>query len=73
MEDVLIKVGEFIYPVDFIILDTEPTLNPRGQIPVILGRPFLATSNTMINCRTGCMKLTFGNMTVDMNIYNFDE
>ena len=27
----------------------------------------------MINCRTSCMKLTFGNMTVDMNIYNFDE
>jgi len=24
IKDVLIKVGEFIFPVDFIILDTEP-------------------------------------------------
>ncbi|XP_020269345.1 uncharacterized protein LOC109844641 [Asparagus officinalis] len=35
-----------------------------------LGRPFLATSNALINCRTGQMKLSFGNMTVDLNIFN---
>ena len=27
----------------------------------------------MINCRTCCMKITFGNITVDMNIFNLDE
>ena len=59
VEDVLIKVGEFIFPVDFVVLETAPVENPRGQIPVILGRPFLATSNALINCRSGLMKLTF--------------
>jgi len=60
INDVLIRVGEFIYPVDFIVLETQPVSNPRAQTPVILGRPFLATVNAIINCRNGSMRLTFG-------------
>lgn len=70
VEDVLIKVGEFIFPVDFVVLETEYIPNPENQIPVVLGRPFLATSNALINCRNGMMKISFGNMTVDLNIFN---
>ena len=44
--------------------------DPKAQIPVILGRPFLATSNALINCRNGVMKLSFGNMTIELNIFN---
>ena len=29
--DVLIQVGEFIYPVDFIVLETQPVQNPKAQ------------------------------------------
>jgi len=64
--NVLTKIGEFIFPVDFVILETAPVSNHRRQIPVILGQPFLATSNALINCRSGLMKLAFGNMTVDL-------
>ena len=70
IEDVLIKVGEFIFPIDFIVLDTAPVINNNEQISIILGRPFLATSNAMINCRNGSMKLSFGDMTIDLNIFN---
>nr|ABD63180.1 F7F22.15, related [Asparagus officinalis] len=70
LEDVLIKVGDFIFPVDFVVLETQPVFNPKGQTPVILGRPFLATSNALINCRTGQMKLSFENLTADLNIFN---
>ncbi|XP_038982186.1 uncharacterized protein LOC120110674, partial [Phoenix dactylifera] len=35
-----------------------------------LGRPFLATSKALINCRNGIMKMSFGNMTIDFNIFN---
>ncbi|KAL6334391.1 hypothetical protein AAG906_014969 [Vitis piasezkii] len=45
---------------------------PRGEanlVSIILGRPFLATSNAIINCRNGLMQLTFGNMTLDLNIF----
>jgi hypothetical protein len=70
VEDVLIKVDKFYFPVDFIVLDTEPVHNLGSQIPVILGRPFLATANALINCRTGVMKISFGNMTVELNIFH---
>ncbi|XP_073019335.1 uncharacterized protein [Primulina eburnea] len=35
-----------------------------------LGRPFLATSNALINCWNGIMKLSFGNMTLGLNVFN---
>ena len=35
VEDVLIKVDAFYFPVDFVVLDTEPTLNANTQIHVI--------------------------------------
>ena len=50
IEDVLIKVDKFYFPVDFIVIDTEPVHNVGSQIPVILGRPFLAMANALINC-----------------------
>jgi len=72
IKDVLIKVDEFIFPMDFIILDTEPMTNHRGQIPVILRRPFLATFYALINCNNSLTKLTFENMTVNLNIFNLE-
>jgi hypothetical protein len=68
VEDVLVQVNKFIYPLDFIVLDTQ-LVEACNLIPVILGRPFLATSNVLINCRNGLMKLSFGNMTLEMNIF----
>ena len=37
---------------------------------MILRRLFLATSNALINCRSGFLKLSFGNMTFELNIFN---
>ena len=39
-------------------------------MPIILGRPFLATSNAIINCRNEVMQLTFGNMTLEINVFH---
>ena len=64
IKDVLIKVDKFYFLVDFIVLDTEPVYIIGSEISVILGRPFLATANTLINCRSGVMKISFGNMTM---------
>ena len=70
VEDVLVQVDNFYFPVDFIILDMHPISNVNSQISVILGCPFLATSNALINCRSGVLKLSFGNMTLELNIFN---
>jgi len=69
VENVLVQVDKFIYHVDFVVFDTQP-VETCNSIPVILGRPFRATSNTLINCRNGLMKLSFRNMTLEMNIFN---
>ena len=39
LKDVLIKVGKFIFPVDFVVIDIEED----KQVPLLLGRTFLAT------------------------------
>lgn len=70
IEDVIVKVNDFYYPADFIILEIEPTLDGPQHYPIILGRPFLPTVNTAINSPDGSMRITFENMTLDINIFN---
>ncbi|KAH9723595.1 hypothetical protein KPL70_007173 [Citrus sinensis] len=70
IEDVLIQIDKFYYPVDFIIFDTQHVHDPKKHTPVILGRPFLATADALINCRNGNMQLSFANMTMELNIFN---
>ena len=70
VKDVLVQVDKFYFPVDFVMLDTQHVVNQGTQFLVILGRPFLATSNAIIHCRGGLMTLSFGNMTVNLNIFN---
>ena len=67
------KIDKFYYPVDFVVLNTEPIANEPNHVPIILGRPFLATANAIINCRNGVMQLTFGNMTLELNIFHLNN
>lgn len=53
LEDVLVRVGEYYMPVDFVIMD----IDEDYQIPVILGMHFLATTRAIIDVKRG--KLTF--------------
>ena len=70
VEDVLVKIEQFYYPVDFIVLDYQPILHSNVYTPIILGRPFLTTANALINCRNRRMQLTFGSMTLELNIFH---
>jgi len=49
----------------FIVLETEPVSNPHNQIPLILGRP-----NAIINRRNSQLILSFGHLTIELNIFN---
>ena len=73
VEDVLVKVDKFYYPVDFVVLDIEPMAMGANYVPIILGRQFLATSNVIINCRNGLIQLTFGNMTLEISIFHLSS
>ncbi|KAI3725393.1 hypothetical protein L1987_65181 [Smallanthus sonchifolius] len=45
VENMLVKVDRFVFPVDFVILDMDEDKN----VPIILGRPFLATAKALID------------------------
>ena len=64
VEDVLVKIEQFYYLVDFIVLDYQLVLHSSVHTPIILGRPYLATANNLINCRNERMQLTCGSMTL---------
>ena len=64
LEDVLIKVGKFIFPVDFVIMQMEED----PQVPLLLGRPFLATGAALIDVQKGELTLKVGNEAVHFNI-----
>ncbi|GKC65069.1 retrovirus-related pol polyprotein from transposon TNT 1-94 [Tanacetum coccineum] len=44
-ENVLVGIGKFVFPVDFIILDMPEDV----KVPLILGRPFLSTAHAKID------------------------
>ena len=70
VEDLLEQVDTLYYLVDFVVLEIKQSTRGINNIPIILGRHFLATSNALINCRNGLMKLTFGKMTMEVNIFD---
>ena len=70
VKDVLVQVYKFYFLVNFVVLDTQPVVNKGTQFPMILGRSFLATANAIIHYRGGLMTLSFGSMTVNLNIFN---
>ena len=73
VEDVLVQVDKFYYPVDFFVLDTKLVAIGANYVLIILRRPFLATSNAIIDCRNGVMQLTFGNMTLELNVFHLNK
>ncbi|XP_048231235.1 uncharacterized protein LOC125370275 [Ricinus communis] len=60
VENVLVKVNKFIFPMDFVILD----MDGESSVPLILGRPFLVTSRAMIDVCDGKLKLRVGDETL---------
>src|SRR4051812_1824669 len=66
IEDVLIKVEHFIFPVDFVVLDMEEDRN----IPLILGRSFLRTARTIIDVYEGKLIMRLGDDQIEFNFVN---
>ena len=62
----LVKVDKFIFPVDFVVLDMEED----REIPLILGRPFLATGRALIDVHNYNLTLRVNDEEVCFNIYH---
>ena len=66
IEDVLVQVGSLIFPVDFVILDFEPD----PEVPLILGRPFLATGGELIDVAAGRLTMRAHDKVEVFDVYN---
>ncbi|XP_070030608.1 uncharacterized protein [Nicotiana sylvestris] len=64
LDDVLIQVGKFVFPTDFVILDCKMD----EEIPIILGRPFSATGRALIDCETGEIKMRLNDEEITFNV-----
>ncbi|XP_015933129.1 uncharacterized protein LOC107459410 [Arachis duranensis] len=65
VENLLVKVGEFIFPADFVILDMEE----EGHNSIILGIPFLATTRAIIDVEKGEMILRVHEEQMIINVF----
>ncbi|XP_075494683.1 uncharacterized protein LOC142532251 [Primulina tabacum] len=66
IEDVLVKVDKFIFPADFVVLDMEEDT----EMPLILGRPFLATGKALIDVQEGKLRLRVGEEEITFDVFN---
>ena len=64
-EDILVKVDKFIFLANFIVLDMEED----NEMPIIFGKPFLATGRAMIDVQRGELKLRVHDDEVKFNVF----
>ena len=62
LEDVLVTVGKFVFPLDFIVLEMETD----SQVPLLLG--FLATGAALIDMQKGVLTLRVGEEAAAFNL-----
>ena len=62
LENIPIQVGKFFVPVDFIVLDIQADFS----VPIILGRPFLATAGTLIDVKEGVLSFSVGGRKLNL-------
>ena len=66
LEDIIVSPDSWEYPVDFLVLQPKSNL---GGHPIILGRPWLATADAFIGCRSGNMIISRGTERKQLTLY----
>ena len=69
VEDVLVKVRQFTFPVDFVIMDIEED----AEIPLILGRPFMLTANCVVDMGKGILEMSVDDQKVTFNLFDAEK
>ncbi|XP_016436134.1 uncharacterized protein LOC107762303 [Nicotiana tabacum] len=64
LDDVLVQVGKFVFSKNFVILDCRVD----EEIPIILGRSFLATRRALIDCETVELKMRLNDKEIRFNV-----
>ncbi|CAN6573225.1 unnamed protein product [Malus baccata var. baccata] len=67
LEDVLVQVDHLIFPADFYVLDMEDSTHSPPS-PLLLGRPFMKTTQTKIDVAKGAVTMAFGGDMINFKI-----
>ena len=65
LENVPTKVGKFVIPADFVVLEMEEDL----EIPILFGRPFLMTAGAIIDMKRGKITLEVDNEHMEFDVH----
>ncbi|XP_070054408.1 uncharacterized protein [Nicotiana tomentosiformis] len=65
VDDVLVQVDKFIFPADFVVLDCKVEI----EVPLILGRPFLAMGRAFVDCEVGELKMHLNDEEVVFHVH----
>uniref|UniRef100_A0A151UCZ5 RNA-directed DNA polymerase n=1 Tax=Cajanus cajan TaxID=3821 RepID=A0A151UCZ5_CAJCA len=65
VEDMIVKVDKFMFPVDFVVMDMEEDT----EVPLILGRPFMKTARVIIDMDDGKLKVRVHDDEVNFNVF----
>ncbi|XP_028230361.1 uncharacterized protein LOC114410598 [Glycine soja] len=66
VEDVLVKVWQFTFPADFVIMDIEED----AEIPLILARPFMLTTNCVVDIEKGNLEMGVDDQKVTFDLFD---
>ena len=69
LENVPTKVGKFVIPADFVILEMEEDL----EIPILFGRPFFMTAGAIIDMRKGKITLEVDNEHIEFDVFKIKK
>ena len=64
IDDIVVEVGKFKFPVDFVVMD----MHEESDVPLILGRPFLATAGALTDSSAGELTLRVGDDKVAFKV-----
>ena len=65
VKDALVKVRQFTFPVDFVIMDIKEDLD----IPLILGRPFVLTAKCVVDMGNDNLEMSVEDQKVTFNLF----
>ena len=65
VEDVLVKVRQFTFPADFVIM----VIEEDAEIPLILGCPFMLTANYVMDMGKGNLEMSVDDQKVTFNLF----
>ena len=56
VEDLLLKIGNFVFPIDFVVID----MKEDEDVTIILGRSLLNTARALVDVRESNLTLRVG-------------